>query len=154
MRLDAVLMYQPAEHLGGPIGAVAYEHGGVEIEALHRSFDHALCRLDLSLADRGGRFHIDNDRVVDIDQIVGGVSEEGLPAMGSGPASCRIGRRDELGRDLGRSSESGVVEYSQILLNGPACGFWRQPFPALDALLPIGIRLDQAGIDRKAFAAD
>jgi hypothetical protein len=41
-----------------------------------------------------------------------------------------------------------------VLLNGSACGFRWQPFLALDALLPIGISLDQAGINRKAFAAD
>ena len=91
---------------------------------------------NLSLADRGGRFHINDDRIVDIDQTVGGVSEESLPAKSSGPASCRIGRRDELGRDLGRPAESSVLEHSQILLNGSACGFRRQPFLALDALLP------------------
>jgi hypothetical protein len=97
---------------------------------------------------------IDNDRVVDIDQIVGGVSKEGLSAMGSGPTGRRIGRRDELGRDFGRRPESSVVKPSQILLNSPACGFRRKPFLTLDPLLPVGIRLDQAGIDRKAFAAD
>jgi hypothetical protein len=69
-------------------------------------------------------------------------------------ASCRIGRRDELRRDLSRRAESSVVEHSQILLNGPACGFRRQPFLALDALLPVGICLDEAGINRKPFAAD
>jgi len=74
--------------------------------------------------------------------------------MGSGPTGRRIGRRDELGRDLGRRAESSVVEHSQILLNGSACGFRRQPFFALDALLPVGFRLDEAGINRKAFAAD
>jgi hypothetical protein len=44
---------------------------------------------NLSLADRGGRFHINDDRVVDIDQIVGGVSEESLPAKSSSPATDR-----------------------------------------------------------------
>ena len=33
-------------------------------------------------------------------------------------------------------------------------GLGRQPLLALDTLLPVGVRLDQAGIDRKAFAAD
>src|ERR1700733_3800802 len=147
-------MHQPAEHLGRAISAVAHESCRIQIEALHRSFDHTLCRQDLGLADRGGRFDIDNNRVVDIDQIVGGVSKKGLSAMGSGPACRRIGRRDEFGCDLGCSSESSVVEYGQILLNGPACSFRRKPFPALDALLAVGVRLDQAGIDRKAFAAN
>jgi len=33
-------------------------------------------------------------------------------------------------------------------------GLWGQPLLALDAVLPVGIRLDQAGIDRKAFSAN
>jgi hypothetical protein len=71
-----------------------------------------LCGQNLSLADRGGRFDIDNDRVVDINQIIGGVSKEGLSAMGSGPAGRRIGRRDELGRHFSRRSEGGAVKPS------------------------------------------
>ena len=43
-------------------------------------------------AGRECRFDIDNDRVVDIDQIVGGIGKEGLSAMGSGPSRCRISR--------------------------------------------------------------
>jgi hypothetical protein len=39
-------------------------------------------------------------------------------------------------------------------LSGPACGFQRKPFLALDAILPVGIRLDQAGINRKAVATN
>jgi hypothetical protein len=35
-------MDEPAEHLGRAIGAVAHKPGGVEIEAFHRAFDHAL----------------------------------------------------------------------------------------------------------------
>ena len=63
----------------------------MQIEAFDRAFDHALRSQNLGLPDRGGRFDVDDDRVVDIDQIVGGISEEGLSAMGSGPASRRMG---------------------------------------------------------------
>ena len=59
-----------------------------------------LCGEHLVLPDRSRRFDINDDRVLDIDQIVGGVSEEGLSTMGSGPARLRIGRRDELWRAL------------------------------------------------------
>jgi hypothetical protein len=61
--LDAVLMHQPAEHLGGAIGAVTHKPGGIQIDALHRSFDHALYGQNLGLADRGGRFDINDDRM-------------------------------------------------------------------------------------------
>jgi hypothetical protein len=75
-------------------------------------------------------------------------------ALGGLPASCRIGWRDELGRDLRRCAESGIVEHSQILLNGSAVAPGGSPFSPLDTLLPVRIRLDEAGIDRKAFATD
>ena len=63
-------------------------------------------------------------------------------------------RRRSARISLGRRAESSVVDHSQILLNGSAGGFRRQPFLALDAVLPVGVRLDQPGINRKAFAAD
>ena len=71
---------EPAEHLGRAIGAVTHDLGGIEIEAFHRAFDHALRGQDLGLPDRGGCLDIDDDRVVDVDQVVGRVGEEGLPA--------------------------------------------------------------------------
>ena len=52
---------------------------------------HGGTRAVLRLADPGGRFQINDDRVVDIDQIVGGVSEESLPAKSSGPALASLG---------------------------------------------------------------
>jgi hypothetical protein len=65
---------------------------GIEVEALHRTFDHAFGGEDLGLPDRRGCFDIDDDRVLGVDQIVGRVAKEGLPAMGAGPARRRISR--------------------------------------------------------------
>lgn len=92
VRLDAVLIDQPAKHLGRAVGAVTQKAGGIQIEAIHRAFYHAFCSQDLGLSDRGRRFDINDDPVGDIDQVVGGIGEERLPTMGSGPARCRIGR--------------------------------------------------------------
>ena len=58
------------------------------------------------------------------------------------------------GHDIGRSAEGPIVEHSHIFFDRPASRFWRQPLLTLDPFLPIGIRLDQTGIDRKGFAAD
>ena len=69
-------------------------------------------------------------------------------------SACRIGRRDELGHDIGRGAEGLIVEHSHIFFDRPSGRFWWQPLLTLDPLLPIGIRLDQTGIDRKGFAAD
>jgi hypothetical protein len=59
-----------------------------------------------------------------------------------------------LGRDLSRCTEGRIVQHGQILFDCPSTGFPRQALLALDALLPVRVRLDQAGIDREAFAAD
>src|SRR5262249_27623804 len=74
-----------------------------------------------------------------------------LSAMGAGPACGWVGRRDQLGNDLGRSPKGRIIQHGQILLDGSARSLWGQ---ALDAVLPVRVRLDQAGIDRKAFSAD
>jgi hypothetical protein len=66
----------------------------------------------------------------------------------------RIGRRDELWRNLGRRTKRSIVEYGQILVNGASRGLWRKSLLALYTFLPVRLRLDQAGIDRKALAAD
>src|SRR5215831_11130975 len=76
MRLDSVLIDQPAEHLGRAIGAIAHEPSGE----------------DFGLPDRRCCFDINNDSVLDIDQIVGGIRKERLPSMGSGPSRRWIGR--------------------------------------------------------------
>src|SRR5262249_30977892 len=73
---------------------------------------------------------------------------------GTSPARCRIGRRDKLRRNLGGSTEGSIIKHGHILLDRPASRFRWQPLFALDPVLPVGIRLDQAGIDRKPFAAD
>ena len=44
--------------------------------------------------------------------------------------------------------------HSQIFFDRPAGCFWWQPLLAFDAVLPIGIRFDQSGIDRKGFPAN
>ena len=92
MRLDAMLVDQPADHLSRAVSAIAHESGRIEVEALHRTFDHAFGGEDLGLSDRRGCFDIDYNSVLGIYQIVGRAAKEGLPAMGAGPAQRRISR--------------------------------------------------------------
>src|SRR6201993_4330112 len=154
MRLDASFVNQPAQHVGRAIGAITEEPGRMKSEVLCCSLDHALGGENLRLPDRRCRLNIDNDRILNIDQIVRGVSEERLSAMGAGPACCWISRKDELGNDLGRGPKGRIIQHGQILLDGTAHGLWGQPLLALDAVLPVRVRLDQAGINRKAFSAN
>jgi hypothetical protein len=71
VRLDPLVMSQPAEHLGRAVGGVADQSGGVESEGFERALDHALGCRHLGLPDRCRRFDIDDNRVVDIDQVIG-----------------------------------------------------------------------------------
>ena len=100
-----------------------------------------------------GRFDVDEDRVADIDQIIGGISGEDLPAMGSGPSRCRIGRRDELGTTsvaASKAPSSSTAVYSWTARPVAPGGSFFSP----SIFLPVGMRLDQTGIDRKGFPAD
>jgi hypothetical protein len=42
----------------------------LEVEAFHRTFDHAFGGEDLGLPDRRGCFNINDDRVLDVDQVI------------------------------------------------------------------------------------
>ena len=95
MGLDPSFVDQPLQHLARTIRRVAGQPLRVELEALVCPFDHGLGCLDLRLTDGRRSFHLDDDGVIEIDQVVGRVGEEGLPTVGAGPARRRISRRDE-----------------------------------------------------------
>jgi len=98
-----------------------------------------------------------DDAGLHIDQVVVSVGEERGALHRTGPLGGRIGRRDELRRDLCRGAEGRIVECRQILLHGVA----RRGGIALFAPLGtgyrpalVGVGLDKARIDGKALAAD
>lgn len=94
-----------------------------------------------------------DNRVVGIDQIVGGIGEEGMALVGAGPLRGRIGRRDELGCDLAGRAEGCIVECRQVLANRPAgIDIIGSPLVTRDRALLVGVCGDQAGVNRKALA--
>ena len=54
-----------------------------ERESIHRPLNHPLGCGDLGLADGCGRFDVDDDGVVGIDEIVGRVGKQGRSAVGT-----------------------------------------------------------------------
>src|SRR5712671_1171402 len=50
VRLDPALLHEPVEHLGRPVGGVADQALGVQLEAFQRALDHTLCRQGFGLA--------------------------------------------------------------------------------------------------------
>lgn len=120
-----------------------------------RPVEHGPGRADLGLPDRAA--DLDDDGVIEIDQIVGGIGEEGLALQGSGPLRRRIGAGDELRLGLAGRAPGGLVERVEILAHRAAGPGEIVPVDRLGGFgrtLLVGIGLDQAGIDRKAFAAD
>ncbi len=76
--------------------------------------------------------------MIGVYQIVGGVGKEGTAFVRIGPLGGRVRRGDELWRHWRRSTESSIIENSQILL-------YRTLF--------VGDRCYKAGIDGKSFRA-
>lgn len=71
-----------------------------------------LAARHVRLPNRRSRLNIDDDRVLDVDQVVRGVGEEGLATVSPRPARRQVGRRHELGGDFGRCPEGCIVEDS------------------------------------------
>ncbi|KFD27376.1 hypothetical protein IH86_14680 [Sphingobium yanoikuyae] len=69
------------------------------------------------MTDGGAGFHIDDHGISQIDEVVGAVGEEGLPAMGARRACRWISRRQIFGRDGQSCARGGLVQYLQILPN-------------------------------------
>jgi hypothetical protein len=110
------------------------------------------------LPDCRGRLDIDDDRVLDVDQVVRRIGEEGLAAVRSRPARRRVGGRNELRGNLSRGSESGIVEDCQILIDCSASGFRWKSLVAFDPLekrqvLPDLLKVDKP-IDRPEQVVD
>ena len=52
---------------------------------------------------------------------------------------------------VGGGTEGRIVEHGQIFFDRPTGCFWWQAPLTLDPFLPVGIRLDQTGIDREGL---
>jgi hypothetical protein len=82
----------------GPSGACD-KRVWLHAEAGLRPLDHRLRRPNLGLPNGSRRLDVDDHAVVGVDQIIGGVGEEGMAFVRAGPLRRRIGPGDELGRD-------------------------------------------------------
>jgi hypothetical protein len=69
---------------------------GTGPEALFGALNHCACRTDLGPPDSSCRLDIDDDRCLQIDQVVVGVGKEGMPFVSAGPLCGRIRLGDEL----------------------------------------------------------
>ena len=91
-----------------------------QAEALLRSVEHDPGRVDLGLPDGAAGLDVDDDCMVKVDQIVGGIGEKGVALQGSGPLRRRIGTRDELRLRFAGRALGGLVERVEILADRAA----------------------------------
>src|SRR4029079_4434833 len=85
-----------------------------------------------------------------------GIGEESRPSHCASPLCSRIGWRYELRRHVARRTEGRPVEGCQIFLHSAACGLRGTllvPVLARDRPLLVGVRRNQAGVDREPLAA-
>jgi hypothetical protein len=140
-----------------PVGRIGSQPLGLDAEARFGALDHGPGGTHLGLPDGTRGFDIHDDAELHVDQVVVGVGEEGGAAHGPGPLRRRIGRRDELRRHLAGRTEGRIIEGRQVLLHRPGRCLKIAilvPLFARDRPLLVGVGHDQAGIDRKALAAD
>ncbi len=60
------------------------------------ALNHCACCTDLGLPDSSRRLDIDDDRRLQVDQVVIGVGKEGMPFVSASPLRGRIRPGDEL----------------------------------------------------------
>ena len=60
---------------------------GIETEVILGPVNHRARRADLRLPDRAARLDIDDNGMVEVDQVIGGIGEEGMPFERAGPLS-------------------------------------------------------------------
>jgi hypothetical protein len=104
------------------------------------------------LPDSSRRLNIDDDRRLQVDQVVVGVGKEGMPFMSAGPLRGRIRPGDELRYRLAGCAPGGLIQGIEIFPDGsarPGNGFPVNIIRPGSRALLVGIGSNQAGIDRK-----
>ena len=123
-------------------------------EAIRNPVNHSARGKGLGSLDRNRWLDVDDHRIVKIHHIVGGVREEGCPAICPCPARGRINRLDVFGNHFGRRAESCVIQCLEIFIDNARGQVRWQTFLAINATGLVRIRGDQTGIDAKTFTAN
>ncbi len=149
---------QPAQHRPGAVGGVRDQAFGMQVEPGLHPLQHGLGRSDLGLPDRPRRLDIHDDTMIRVDQVIVGIAEECRAFAGRRPLAGGIGMRGELGLHLAGRAECGLVQRVEILAHGAGrigrIDLRSVPVFLRRRVLLVGIRFDQAGIDRHALTAD
>jgi hypothetical protein len=86
------------EELASAVRRVGGEPFGLEPQSLLSSLDHRLRRGDLVISAGWRSLYIDDDRVLDVDQVIEPIAELHALVGLRRPGRARVHRRDHLGR--------------------------------------------------------
>lgn len=75
MGLSDLAIVTDVEGFRRAVGRISGEIGGLDIEMLLRPLNHCLSCADLCLANGTSSLDIDDDRKLDVDEIIIGISE-------------------------------------------------------------------------------
>src|SRR5947209_5928011 len=118
MRRDVLFLHHPGEDLRRSVGFVGAKPPWLQTEARLRSVEHGFGRTNLGWSADACRLDIDDDRRLEVDQIVVGVGKEGVPLVSARPLRRGVRRRDELRNNLACRTPGGVIELIVIIPHG------------------------------------
>src|SRR4051794_10338818 len=99
----------------------------MESEAIFSTLDHRACRTHLGLPDSTRRLDIDDNRSFEVNQVIVGISEEGMPLVSAGPLRGRVRSRDEFWYRFARCAPGSFVQRVEVLADGSPCPGERFP---------------------------
>ena len=119
------------------------------------TLDHGLGRGHFVVGAGRRGLHVDDNRVLDVDQIIEPVAELNALVGFGGPGRTRVHRRDRLWH-LAIRIGIFVIKGAEKLGNRPRLTLRQRPVDLVGGLgmITAGVRFHDAGIDREGFTLD
>src|SRR5262249_47831495 len=133
----------PMEELASAVRRVCGQPFGLEPQSLVRPFNHRLCGSNLIISAGWRSLYVDDNRVLDVDEIIEPIAKLDALVGLRGPGRTRVNRRDYLWRPA-ISVSVFIIEGRKELCDGARLALGRRPVPR--GALPNGGKGSPCGI--------